>query len=85
MKPTGNGVMFGIHTVLSLIADCRLMQSQFINQHVTASIIQRNAPTNVWSWEFNVVQRSCPRVLFGGWLVKQGGFVLNQQARCVFT
>jgi hypothetical protein len=57
------------------------MQSQFINQHVTASIIQRNAPTNAWSWEFNIVQRACPRVLFGGLLSRRGSFVLNQETR----
>jgi hypothetical protein len=57
------------------------LQSQFINQHVKASIIQRNAPTNVWSWEFNIVQRACPRVLFGGWLTKNWGYLLNHKSR----
>jgi hypothetical protein len=63
------------------LADFFSMQSQFINQHVTVSIIQRNAPTNVWSWEFNIVKRACSRLQFGGWLSTTGGYFLNQEAR----
>jgi hypothetical protein len=44
------------------------MQSQFLGQHVTASIIQRNAPSNVWSWEFNIAQRTCAGASFASWL-----------------
>jgi hypothetical protein len=43
-------------------------QSQFLGQHVTASIIQRNAPSNVWSWEFNIMQRACASASFASWL-----------------
>jgi hypothetical protein len=73
---------YGCNLVLVYsLADFFSMQSQFINQHVTASIIQRNAPTNVWWWEFNIVQRACSRVMFGGWLAKTETLVLNEQLR----
>jgi hypothetical protein len=60
------------------------LQSQFINQHVKASIIQRNAPTNMWSWEFAVEARTCSRALFGGWLAANGGFSYTQKLAYAF-
>ena len=68
MKPTGIGVRCtaSLMPLNSPHFAITILQKQFANQHTTVSIIHRNAPTNVWKWEFNVLPRSCPGALFAG-------------------
>jgi hypothetical protein len=58
-------------------------QTQFEGHRVLVTFTQHNDQSQVWSYEFNVAARECPRIEFGNEILEGGGFVFNAAAAYV--